>query len=137
MVFFFSSVYNLGVRKEGGTHMGKECIAFKEHDVVKAWNHMDYDVVADYGDYAYGHYLHCWDDGKRFLAKCRNCGGYILIQKSEYHGMRDDDYYTDYFPVEGAEDAETFNRRYDGFAMEQNFTERYIKKTNHHLSWSR
>lgn len=117
--------------------MGKECIAFQIRDAKEAMRHMNCDIVKDYGDYAYGHPLHSWDDGKRYLARCRNCGGYVLVQKSEYHGMQDDDYYTDYFPVSGAEEAEELNRRYDGFAIERLFTKRYLMMTNLRLHWSK
>ncbi len=66
--------------------MGKECIAFQIQDAKEAMRHMNCDIVKDYGDYAYGHPLYCWDDG---------------------------------------------------FAMERHFTNRYLKKTNLRLCWSK
>lgn len=93
------------------------CKAFDIEDRKEALEHIEMDIIKDYGDYAYGHCLYTWDDGKRLLAKCRKCGGYILIQKSEFHGS-DDSYYTDYFAVEDEEDAEEKNRLYDGFQLE-------------------
>lgn len=116
--------------------MGKECIAFRFQDAKEARRHMDYDIVKDYGGYAYGHPLYCWDDGKRYLARCRKCGGYILIQQSEFHGIQDNDYYADYFPVGGAQEAEEWNRMYDGFAIEAHFEKRYLMMTNLCLHWS-
>lgn len=116
--------------------MEKECMAFQFRDAKEAKQHMNYDIVKDYGDYAYGHPLYCWDDGKRYLARCRNCGGYVLVQKSEFHGIQDD-YYTDYFPVSGAEEAEEWNRLYDGGAIERFFTKRYLMMTNLYLYWSK
>jgi len=55
--------------------MGKACIAFEMREATEAYEHMQYDIIKDYGDYAYGHYLHTWDEGKRMLARCKNCGG--------------------------------------------------------------
>lgn len=116
--------------------MGKSCEAFLMDDVQKAWEHMDYEIVKDYGDRCNGHFLHTWDEGKRLLGKCKNCGGYVLVQRSEFHGM-DDDYYRDYFPVSSPEEAAELNRKYDGFAIEKQFEERYLKSTNGALSWSK
>lgn len=116
--------------------MEKECMAFQFRDAKEAKQYMNYDIVKDYGDYAYGHPLYCWDDGKRYLARCRNGGGYVLVQKSEFHGIQDD-YYTDYFPVSGAEEAEEWNRLYDGGAIERFFTKRYLMMTNLYLHWSK
>ena len=63
--------------------MEKACIGFEMPDAAEAWEHMKFEIVKDYGDYAYGHCLHTWDDGKRMLARCRTCGGYILIAYAE------------------------------------------------------
>lgn len=116
--------------------MEKECIAFQFDDVREAKAHMDLEVIQDYGDSAYGHLLYCWDDGHRFLARCRKCGGYVLVQSSEYHGAIDDDYYTDYFPVRGADEADELNRLYNGFDIEAAFKKRYLMMTNLRLRWS-
>ncbi len=119
--------------------MSKKCHVFDQKDAETAWKHMDLEIISDYGDYEYGHFLHTWDDGKRMLAKCKICGGLILIQRSEYHSFSDDDdcYYTDYFPVEDKEEAEKLNKMYDGFEIEKSFSERYLCKTNGRLCWSR
>lgn len=118
--------------------MKKRCEAFEMKDLREAWEHMDYRIVKDYGDYANGHNLHTWDDGKRLLAKCRTCGGFILIQRSEFHSFSDgdDSYYTDYFPVENEEEAEKYNELYDGFEIERRFPGRYLCMTNLRLHWS-
>lgn len=119
--------------------MGRECLAFQMRDAKEAWKHMEFEIVKNYGDHTDGHMLHTWDDGGRYLARCRNCGGYILIQQSEYHGIGDghDDYYTDYFPVSGPDDAEKYNRLYDGISIELSFTKRYLMMNNLKLCWSR
>ena len=49
--------------------MSKMCRAFHLEDARIAWEHFDLEIVKDYGDFAYGHFLHTWDEGKRMLAK--------------------------------------------------------------------
>ncbi len=116
--------------------IGKECIAFHFDDVKEAREHMDLEIIQDFGSFAYGHALYCWDDGHRYLARCRRCGGYVLVQSSEFHGAIDDDYYTDYFPVCGLDEADKLNRLYSGFAIEASFEKRYLMMTNLRLHWS-
>ena len=119
--------------------IGKACIGFEFDDAQQAWDHMQFEIIKDYGDYAYGHCLHTWDDGKRMLAKCKACGGYVLIQKSEFHAFSDmssDSYYSGFFPVESAEDAEELNRKFDGFSIEREFPSRYLCRTDLRLHWS-
>ncbi len=115
----------------------KPCIGFTFPDVVEAYRHMKYTCEIDYGGEAYGHYLYTWDDGERFLARCKNCGGYILVQRSEYHSFTDDpdSYYTDLFPVSSPEEADELNRKYDGFAIERKFKGRYLAETNNRICW--
>lgn len=116
---------------------GQLCIAFEMDDAQEAWAHMSgYELVERYGDTCNGHPLHTWDDGMRFLARCRKCGGYILVQKSEFHGY-DDDYYTDFFPVTDSAEAQELNINYDGFALEHHFPRRYLKCTNLSYFWSK
>lgn len=113
------------------------CVGFDMVDVRDALDHMRYEVIENYGDCAYGHYLHTWDDGKRLLARYKNCGGYILIQRSEYHSITGDDgYYTDYFPVGSPRDADALNREFNGFGIESRFTRRYLMETNGQWHWS-
>ena len=124
---------------EGGIHMAK-CLAFEMDDLRAAWKHMKLEVVEDYGDHAYGHYLHCFDDGKRELRRCKTCGGYVLVQKSEFHSFSDgnDDYYTDYYPVEDVQEADEINRNYNGDKIEDAFPSsvKCIRMTNLILHWS-
>lgn len=108
-----------------------KCIGFQMKSVEEAIEHMDYEVVRDYGDYAYGNCLYTWDDGERFLARCKKCGGYLLIQHSEFHSFTgDDSYYTDYFPVDSEQEAEELNKQYDGSAIEEKFPGKYIISDN-------
>ena len=100
--------------------MKKACIGFNMEDPVEAYNHMDLELVEEYGSRAYGHVLYTWDEGERCLCRCKNCGGYVLVQSSEYHDMSDGDdgYYTDYFPVGSPEEADELNRKFDGYEIE-------------------
>ena len=41
--------------------IGKECIAFHFDDVKEAREHMDLEIIQDFGSFAYGHALYCWD----------------------------------------------------------------------------
>ena len=102
------------------------CIAFAMDDAEKAYEHMDREFVRDYGDTYGNNTLHTWDAGHRVLMRCRKCGGYILLQWSEYHGMEDDSYYTDYFPVSGPREAQMTNEKYDGDAIEKEFPHRWM-----------
>ncbi len=117
----------------------KRCELFNTADLEEAVSHLDPEIVKDCGSDAYGHPLHTWDDGGRVLARCRKCGGYILIQRSEFHSFSDDDgdsYYTDYFPVDSEKEAEELNRRYNGFEIERAFKERYLCRSDLVYHWS-
>ena len=113
---------------------GKPCVGFFLVNPLAAYEHMTRSInrLADYGSFQYGHSLHTWDDGERFLAKCGRCGGYILIQSSEFHSFTDSDdsFFTDFFPVSSPEEAEELNRRYDGFQIERDFGKRFLMETN-------
>ena len=114
-----------------------KCTAFQQIKPLDAWEHLKHhELVTDYGGAAHGHRLHTWDDGYRMLMRCKTCGGFYLLQASEFHGMEDDDYYTDYFPVDGPEEADELNRLYDGFEIEEKFPERWLMETNGSLCWS-
>ena len=43
--------------------MNKPCNAFDMKEAAEAWGHTKYEVVRNYGDSVYGHFLHTWDDG--------------------------------------------------------------------------
>ena len=92
-----------------------------------AFEHFKHNLntVEDYGYRCGEHHLHTWDDGRRVLLQCEACGGYVLLQQSEYHGSNDS-YYYDYFPVSGPEEAAELNRKFDGYAIENEFPGRFI-----------
>ena len=115
------------------------CIAFQMESAEEAYRHIKegYCVLIDYGPVAYGNRLYTWDSGERLLVKCKKCGKLLLIQSSEYHGIDDDSYYCDYFPVAGKEDADFLNRRYDGFAIERGYDHRYLQVTDGEARWSK
>ena len=117
--------------------MGRRCIAYKMEDARAAREHMDLRIVRDYGDSAYGHSLHAWDDGGRRLCECAECGGFVLVQRSEFHSYTDggDDYYTDYFFLDRPEEADELNRKYDGFRIEREYGRRFLCSTNGILHW--
>ena len=118
--------------------MGKACIGFEMEDASEAYEHMSLELVEDYGGRAYGNYLYTWDDGDRCLCRCKVCGGYVLVQSSEFHSMSDgnDSYYTDYFPVDSPEAADELNRRYDGFAIESDSGIRFMIRDGGKPHWS-
>ena len=111
------------------------CKGFEMEDAHQAREHMRLEAVEHYGDMCNGHALYVCDEGKRYLARCANCGGLVLVQQSETHGCDDDDYYLDFFPVSSAEEARMLNQTYDGYDIELCFPKRYIKSTNGELSW--
>ena len=116
--------------------MVKRCHIFEFEDPQDAYDAMDVENIEDYGDVQYGHFLHVWDDGKRMLKRCRKCGAYILYQRSEYHGFSDDDsYYSDWFPVDGPDDADRLNKEFDGWSIEREFQGKWLAKTNGNLRW--
>ena len=106
----------------------KACSAFQLDDPVEAFEHIRQGrkIIKNYGDRYGSNYLHTWDEGNRILYQCTLCGGFILGQFSEFHGVEDDDYYTDYFPVDGPEDAERINAEYDGERIEEKFPEKWM-----------
>lgn len=115
-----------------------KCIGFQMENVTDAFWHMDYEVVEDYGERAYGHYLYTWDEGRRFLGRCKKCGGYILIQRSEFHSfVGEDSCYTDYFPVDSAREADELNQKYDGFEIENKFPGKYMIRDGLQIGWTK
>ena len=116
------------------------CKAFMMKTIDEALEHWGegWESSEEYGDTAYNHPLHTWDEGQRKLRRCISCGGYILCQWSEFHSLTDDSdsYYTDFFPVEGPEEADELNYKYNGFQIESQFPKRYLCITNGRYHWA-
>jgi len=106
--------------------------------------HKNFEKVEEYGDTftdkngEVKHCLYTWDDGERYLIRCKKCGALFLVQKSEYHNMfdGDDDYYTDYFPVDSIEEAHTYNEQYDGTAIEKEYKGKWIRSSREGWHWN-
>jgi tetratricopeptide (TPR) repeat protein len=109
---------------------GRElCCIFSFPDADAAARNFDFEIVESYGD-AYRdchgkvvHYLHTWDDGDRTLIRCRKCGALLLRQDSEIHDMSygNDSYYTRLVPVESRDEALAYNKKYSGYALENEY----------------
>ena len=112
------------------------CVGFDLPTAVEAFEHFRgmLEEVWDYGDMCNGHCLHTWDDGGRKLCLCHDCGGLVLVQKSEYHGEENDDYYTDYIPVDSAQEAEQLNELYGGWAIEKEWNGKKVFVSNGHVT---
>ena len=111
----------------------RPCVGFSVEDTQEAYNHMKFEAVIDYGDTCNKHPLYTWDDGHRVLVRCKNCGGYALVQLSEFHSFPDgdDSYYCDMFPLSGAEEAEQLNKSFDGYQIEEKFQGKYLVRDKH------
>ena len=124
--------YDLLKRSPNDQH---HCVGFDLPTAAEAFEHFRgmLEELWDYGDMCNGHCLHTWDDGGRKLYRCRNCGGLILVQESEYHGEEYNDYYTDYIPVDTVQEAEQLNERYGGFEMETEWKGKKIFVSKGHV----
>ena len=112
------------------------CVGFDLPTATEAFEHFNgmLEELWDYGDMCNGHCLHTWDDGGRKLYLCHDCGGLVLVQKSEYHGQENDDYYTDYIPVDSAQEAERLNELYGGWAIEKEWKGKKVFVSNGHVT---
>ncbi len=117
------------------------CCLFQCASADEAARSRDFEVVEDYGDtYCDSdgnavHYLHSWDDGCRMLVRCRKCGALFLMQKSEFHSLKEDRYYIDYFAISSREEALVLNAAYDGFAMERSYKGARLWSVDDHWLW--
>ena len=118
------------------TEQQHHCAGFDMPTAADAYAHFHgmLEEIRDYGDMCNGHTLHTWDDGGRKLCRCRACGGLVLVQSSEYHGDEGNDYYTDYVPVDSAQEAELLNEQYGGFALETEWSGKKVFVSNGHVS---
>ena len=119
--------------------MGHPCQGFVIRNATDAFKHFDgnCEVVKDYGSMCGDVFLHTWDGGKRVLLRCKACGGYILMQRCEYHGGGGT-HYTDYFPVSGPEEVDELNRTLNGWQIEKQLGRWYLVKSyGNVIQWSR
>ncbi len=112
--------------------MGKPCVAFQLESASDALKHLysNSRITTKYGDHFAGNRLHKWEKGERVLFHCQVCGGYYLLQDSEFYDL-DGSCCSDYFPVTGPEEAEDLNRRWDGWKIEKCFPEKYLFLDEH------
>lgn len=112
------------------------CVGFDLPTAAEAYEHFHgmLEELWDYGDKCNENNLHTWDDGGRKLCLCHDCGGLVLVQKSEYHGEKNDDHYTDYFPVDSVQEAEQLNELYGGFEIETKWEGKKIFVSNGHVT---
>ena len=124
-------------------HNGKEgaamypCHIFNMPDPAKAYEDFRGELVKDYGDCVSRrdgrvlHWNYMWDDGYRSLVRCRECGGLVLMQSSEYHSFSDapDGYYRDWIPVATEEEADLLNVLLDAGEFERH-PHRRFSRTN-------
>ena len=124
----------------------KQCCVFSYTDAKTAGSHISpLEIIENYGDAFYNpdgtvkHFLHTWDDGERYLARCKKCGALFLVQDSEFHSMSEnseDTYYTDYFQVSSREEAIAYNEKYNGFDIEKYYPGNYLLNINSDWIWS-
>ncbi len=130
-----------GIKKMfDSTIMGKKgaCHAFDEEDPQKAYDCLsDIEPVKEYGRTWNGKRLYICDTGERTLCRCKICGGYVLVQASEYHNpVGDDTEFYDYIPVSDELEAEEINDMYDGESLARKSKIRYLQYTHGKAVWS-
>lgn len=104
-----------------------------EGEMVKKY---DDDTALPDGKILHGSYM--WDDGGRFLTRCRECGGLLIMQHSEYHSFSDapDGYYQDFIPVSTEEEADLMNILLGPLEME-NVPCRHLRGNNGSYFWTK
>ena len=113
-------------------------------DAGEAYGAFRGDLVKDYGeDTCLGdgtllHENYMWDEGGRCLLRCRDCGGLVLRQSSEFHSSFGDDgdgYYKDWIPVSSAREADLLNILWEALEAES-CPFRCLRKNNSRVSWT-
>ncbi|MDO5440898.1 MAG: hypothetical protein Q4F12_05105 [Erysipelotrichaceae bacterium] len=105
----------------------KKCCIFESENPQEAIKHRKFELVKNYGRKDGNRYLFMWDDGERYLCRCKNCGRLVLVQESEMH-MPDHTYY-DYLPVESIQEADEINAKYDGGQFESKYWNELLFET--------
>ena len=95
----------------------------------------EYDEYTDLEDGTVLHWNYMWDEGDRYLLRCNECGGLMMVQKSEFHScFDDDDYYSDQIPIASVEEGDLLNILWDGLDME-GYPYRSIRGNNFQYFW--
>lgn len=129
-------------KDSAGTAARFPCHIYGIPDPYKAYEDLTVDWAKRYGDSVCledGTMLHwnfVWDDGKRFLIRCKACGGLLLVQCSEFHSFSDepDGYYEDWIPVSSVEEADLMNILYGPWELDC-CDVRHILHNNGKLLW--
>ncbi len=110
--------------------------AYKAYDEIKVGWAKEYGDNVSLEDGTVLHWNYVWDDGKRFLIRCKACGGLLLIQCSEFHSFTDDPdgYYEDWIPVSSVEESDLLNILYGPWELD-NCDIRHILHNNGKLHW--
>ena len=81
------------------------------------------------------HDNYVWDEGDRYLVRCKECGGLVMAQKSEFHSFSDDDdYYSDYIPIASVEEADLLNLLWYALDLE-GYPYRGLRGNNFQYFW--
>lgn len=119
------------------------CHIYEIADGKEAYDSFCGELIKEYGDDVRledGTVLHdnyMWDDGGRYLTRCRECGGLLIIQSSEYHSFSDspDGYYKDWIPAASEKEADLLNILLGAAEME-NVPCRHIRRNNGSVFWT-
>lgn len=120
-----------------GNEIRYPCHIHGAADVRQAYDAFRGELVKDYGDCVCRrdgsvlHWNHVWDDGGRRLVRCSECGGLLLMQRSEFHSFTDspDGYYQDWIPAASEEEADLLNILLDAGELED-FPCRHFRSNN-------
>ena len=102
------------------------CHIYEIADAKEVYDSFRGELVKEYGDNVTlddGTVLHenyMWDDGRRSLVRCKECGGLVIVQSSEYHSFLDspDGYYRDWIPAASEEEADLLSILFDATELE-------------------
>ena len=118
------------------------CHIYEIADAKEAYDSFRGELIKEYGDDVtlddgtVLHWNYMWDDGSRYLVRCKKCGGLLIMQSSEYHSFSDspDGYYKDLIPAASVEEADLLNILL-GTAEMENVPCRHIHGNNGDVFW--
>ena len=129
------------LKKPGVCPENYPCHIFRIADAEKAHNEFHGRLIRNYGEQVWLqdgsilHSNHVWDDGGRRLLRCKDCGGLLLKQTSEFHGIYGEDgYYEDWIPAATEEEGEMLNILLDALELE-NYPCRHLRGNNCSYMW--